>query len=163
MTIKILGWFCNTEFVPYLAIFLTKILNEALDCKSLCELCVVFVVFLNCLKSWCITQCFKKLLVLKILDQYSTGVLSYLEYCKLPSIPVFQVYGKCLAFRGASHLPSTFKVFSHGAGVFCVPWVYWQVRILYSMQAFCLSENYQCTFIIYDYFFLAVLVHTFTC
>lgn len=103
--------------MPYLAIFLIKIPNEALDCRSLYELCVVCVVFLKYLKSWCITQCFKKLLVLSILDQYSSGVLSYFEYCKLPGFPVFQVSGKCLTFRGASHLPSTFKVFSYGAGV----------------------------------------------
>lgn len=100
--------------MPYLAVFLIKIPNEALDCISLYELSVVYIVFLNGLKSWCITQCFKKLLVLNILDQYSTGVLSHLEYCKLPGIPVFQVSGKCLAFRGVCHLPSTFKVFSHG-------------------------------------------------
>lgn len=122
--------------MPYLAIFLIKIPNEALDCRSLYELCVVYVGFLNCFKSWCITQCFKKLLVLNILDQYSSGVLSYLEYCKLPGIPVFQVLGKCLAFRRAPHLHSTFKVFSHGAGVACVvyvPRVYWQVCLLYSI------------------------------
>lgn len=108
----------------HLAIYLIKIHNEALDCRSLCELRVVYVVFLNCLESWCITRCFKKLLVLNILDQQSSGVLSYFEFCKLPGIPVFQVSGKCLTFRGAAHLPSAFKVFSHGAGVayvICVP------------------------------------------
>lgn len=108
----------------------------------------MYVVFLHCLKSWCITQCFKKLLILNILDQYSGGVLSYLESCKLPGIPIFQVSGECLTFRGAPHLPIflTFRVFSRGAGVanvICVPWVYWQVWVLHSMWAFCLSANYQ--------------------
>lgn len=143
--------------MPYLAIFLIKIPNEALDCRSLYELCVVYVAFLNCFKSWCITQCFKKLLVLNILDQYSSGVLPYLEYCKLPGIPVFQVSGKCLAFGRASRLPSTFKVFSHGASVVAyviyVPWVYWQVCLLYSIWTFFLSENYQRIFIIYSHLF----------
>ena len=95
--------------VPYLAIFVFKIPNKALDCRSFCELCVVRVVFLNCLKSvtWCITQCFEDL------SSLTSWINSPVEFCHIQgtaSRQVFQVSGKCLAFRGASHVPSTFKV-----------------------------------------------------